>query len=247
MPSMWKMLDRADNSHMVNIIHPQQTPPGINPRVLPIIEDMLVQGRNTFGSAGASLTWGIDGTEDGDVNAGIDGERMTARILREWVKDKPTAVAVNSVGLPGSKGDTDHILVVGNTILLIDSKRWKSKRKYTMMPDGVIKRGTVTFDGGHVKMLPFLKIWRDTIKPYRAAGVVCIAQNEVFVPYDNNWYKSPFKLVTAEQLPEFLDNFFNKVGKSNESIDLGLVSMIVTRAIKPRDRRKELIRTELLN
>ena len=34
-----------------------------------------------------------------------------------------------------------------------------------------------------------------------------IAQNEVFVPYDNNWYKSPFKLVTAEQLPEFLDNF----------------------------------------
>lgn len=229
---------------MANIILPQSLPPDVNSSVLNVMKKHLESGRQAYGSAAASLTWGIDGTEDGDVNAGVDGERMTARILREWLPTQPNAIVIHSVALPGSKGDTDHILVVGGVVLLIDSKRWKSKRKYSVMPDGSIKRGTVNFDAGKVKMAPFLKIWRGALPGYKIAGVVCIAQDEVFVPYDNNWYKAPYRLVAAENLTTFLDEFISKIGDNANHVNLGLVSSIVVKAIKPYDRRKNLINTK---
>lgn len=228
---------------MPRLIVPPEPPQGIPVSTMNTLKELVKSGRQIFGSPGASLTWGIDGTEDGDVNAGVEGERMTARILAEWITTQPCAMIVHSVRWPGSDADSDHVLVVGDRVIIIDSKRWKSKRKYSVTASGTIKRGTVDFPEGKVKMIPALQAWRQVL-PQRAkvSGVVCVAQDEVFVPYDNHWYKAPYRLVTAENLTKHLDEFIAK--SPNElvgHVHLGILATVVSRAIKPRDRRAELI------
>lgn len=231
---------------MVKVHVPSKPPAGVPQGALDTVVRLLNDGRRTFGSAGASLTWGIEGSEASDVTAGIEGERMTARILSEWMPNHSAAVVVHSVGWPGSKGDTDHILIIGNHVILIDSKRWMSKRKYSVTASGSIKRGTVDFPEGKVKIMPAINSWREVLGgKIKVSGIVCIAQDEVYVPYDRDWHKAPYRLVTAESLPGFLDERVAAIEKSSpgstQVIGAGLVSLIVTRAIKPRDRRKELI------
>lgn len=231
---------------MPKLFVPPEPPPGVTPASMEAVHKLLLQNRQIFGSAGASLTWGIDGTEDGDVNAGVEGERKTAKILRAWVSKYPSVMVVHSVGWPGSSGDTDHILIVGRHVYLIDSKRWKSKRKYSVTASGSIKRGTVDFPEGKVKMVPALNAWRGVLpKNAVVRGVVCIAQDEVFASRTKEWYRAPYRLVTAEELTTFFDEEIAKMKPGHrEIVDLGLLTTIVTRAIKPRDRRKEIIRVE---
>lgn len=228
---------------MPRLIVPNAPPNEIPMSTMETIKGLVKSGRQVFGSPAASLTWGIDGSEDGDVSAGVEGEKMTAKLLLPWLPSQPSAMLVHSVRWPGSNGDSDHMLIIGNNVILIDSKRWKSKRKYSVSPNGSIKRGTVDFPEGKVKMIPALQAWRNILpKGTKISGIICIAQDEVFVPYDANWYKAPYRLVTGEQLTTFLDEFISKIPQNeSDMVNLGLLTNIVTRSIKPRDRRAELI------
>lgn len=233
---------------MPQIIVPKRLPEGVPASSVEAIKRLIRSRRQVFGVPGASLTWGIEGSSSSDVGAGIEGEKMTAKILNAWVTKHPSALVFHSVLWPGVEGDTDHIVVVGNHLLLIDSKRWKSKRKYSVTASGSILRGTVAFPEGNVKMVPALKAWRQVLesKVARVSGVVCVAQDEVFVPYDENWRKAPYKLVTAEKLEEYLDRFVERdvAQRNKDVIDLATVSTVAVRLVKPRDRRSEFINTK---
>lgn len=228
---------------MPKLIIPQNLPKNVTPEAFDIIKSLVFGGRQIFGVAAASLTWGIEGSEAGDVTAGIEGEKMTSKILRDWITQHPTAMLVNSVKWPGSEGDSDHVLLIGNTVYIIDSKRWKSKRKYSVTSKGTIKRGTVDFPEGNVKMIPALKAWSGLFPSgVRIKGIVCIAQSEIFVQRNKEWYQAPYRLVTAEELTSFLDEEINKMKPDIvDSLNLGILAILIRDAIKPRDRRKELI------
>jgi len=234
---------------MPKLVVPKSLPEGVPLEAMNAVKSLIRDGRQVFGSAGASLTWGIDGSEDGVVGAGIEGERMTARIFRDWIANHPTVMLVHSVGWPGSNGDTDHIVIIGRTVYLVDSKRWKSKRKYSVTASGSIKRGTVDFPEGKVKMVSALNAWRGVLKSgITVRGVVCISQDEVFVPRNKEWYSAPYRLVTAEELTKFFDEAIEKMHVDEvDIVDLGLLSSIIVRAIKPRDRRRELINVDRIN
>ena len=231
------------------LVKPSEPPPGVSERALYRIEQLVKSGRQVYGVPGASLTWGIDGSSGGDVSAGIEGEKQTGKILSEWVKKHPDALVFHSVRWPESEGDTDHMVVIGKNVILIDSKRWKAKRKYSVTAKGSIKRGTVDFPEGNVKMLPAMSAWRKVFgKGIRVNGIVCVAQDEVFVPYDEHWKRAPFKLVTAEKLDEFLDGFLKRNIKSENRnlFDMAVISKTLIRLVKPRDRRAEVINTKAL-
>lgn len=201
-----------------------------------------------FGTPGASLTWGIEGSDGGQVTAGGEGEKQVAKELDKIVAKYPNVKVFHSVEWPGSVGDTDHMMIIGNTVLIIDAKRWKAKRKYSVTPKGEILRGTVAFPEGKVKMMPAMKAWRAELgKKARVLGMVCIAQEEVFVPYDQNWAKAPYRLVTAEKFEEFIDKFIAKQKPEHlnaENDDILLT--IATRVIKARNRRRELINLDAM-
>lgn len=203
--------------------------------------------QQVYGSPAASLSWGIEGAAQGQIDSGIEGEKQVAGILDQFVKSNPSAKVFHSVEWPGSKGDTDHMLIVGDLVIIIDAKRWKSKRKYSVTAKGAILRGTVPFPEGKVKMIPAMKAWNQILpKEAKVVGVVCIAQHEVFVPYDRNWHTAPYRLVTAEKLVEYLEGYLDKQNKHTSKMNPKLLSMVALRVIKPRSRRAEIIKLDAM-
>lgn len=48
--------------------------------------------------------------------------------------------------------------------------------------------------------------WREVLpNECTVIGLVCVAQDAVWVTYNDNWKKAPFKLVTVSELPNLLD------------------------------------------
>lgn len=201
----------------------------------------IKKGTRVFGTPAASLSWGIDGDANKpQLVPGIEGEKETAKILTALTEKYPNLFLFNSLSWPESNGDTDHMLVYGNLMIIVDSKRWKKTRKYSISEKGQIKRGTVAFPEGKVHMLPAMITWRKKFPNMRVMGVVSIAQEKVFVVQDRAWGKAPFRLVTSETLPEQIDYMLShyvtkKKVQGKDLVNLGLL------LVKERNRIEELI------
>lgn len=196
----------------------------------------LLATSQIFGSPGASLTWGIEGAIRGDVKAGIEGEIATSKILNAYTRTNPHITVFHSIRWPGNtQGDTDHIVLSGRQVIIIDSKRWKTKRKYSVTPNGTILRGTVRFPEGKVKMLPAINSWKKSLpRGAKIVGLICIAQKEVFVPYDDNWKKAPFKVVAIDNLMTLLDRTITSPHPTDLEYTPTLALPIMRKLIRPK-------------
>lgn len=205
------------------------------------IRTLLENGTKVLGTPAASLTWGIDGNRAiPALTAGKEGEKQTAGLLNKLAEKYPTLFVFHSLSWPESAGDTDHICVYGDLIIVIDSKRWKGSRKYSVTQSGSILRGTVPFPSGRVHIGSALQVWRRKFPNNKVLGVVTIAQEKVYVVRDKNWYKAPYRLVEYEKLEEFLEETFTKHKtdkvNGNTLVKLGLL------LVKARDRISEIVR-----
>lgn len=234
------------------------------------VEEMLKSGRRYFGSSGASLTHQISNpiytekhkTEENPVGidsslakVGLEGEHKTSKLLMEWMKDKPNVVLVDSVHLKGygkeevneetgtiDGGDTDHVLIIGNFVIIIDSKNWKSRRRYAINDSGEVIRGRTTFPGGKITTRQAGRLWSSALRKHNAvvSSIVNITADKVFVVRDRNWWKQSYRLVTLETLAEFLDDVWSQLPEtSKDTINANLVASIAASAIKPYDVFKE--------
>lgn len=230
----------------------------ITQKQVDVVTKILNKGKREFGSAGASLTHQINDPKYKDVGikpelakAGLDGEKKTDAFLKDWLKDKPQAVLIRSVHVRGygkdeevdeetgtfDGGDTDHIIVVGNNIILVDSKNWKGQRKYELDEKGQILRSGKVFKGGKVGTVASMYLWRKYLEPFNIQDVdpiITITSDKVFVVRNNIWWRSPFHVISLEDLGMFLDAVWKKVGGSNiQYIDANLVTAITINAIRP--------------
>lgn len=202
-----------------------------------------------MGVPAASLTWGIDGNRTkASLTPGIEGEKQTARLLKRIIKKYPSVYAFNSLSWPDSNGDTDHILVYEDLVIIIDSKRWKSKRKYSVTAKGVVKRGTVGFPEGRVKLPYAVHAWRNKLPvKARIQGYICIAQEKVFIVKDGAWYKAPFRLTSLETLEEQIDYAISHHKKNAHFTDddrIRLLTFFGGLLVEPRDILSNLISSE---
>ena len=248
---------------MTDIIQPDNEIYGVNPQVAEKIQEMLHKGRRYFGSAGASLTHHVNNPEhESDfrlplVRSGMEGERSTSYSIRKWMEDKDDVVLIDSVHIKGmgkeyideetgvaEGGDTDHVLIIGNNVIIIDTKRWKSKRKYSISNKNTVLRQGRSFGGGNVSTREAKHLWRQYVgKKVGVSGIVVINQEKIFVVYDNNWKKAPFRLVTIENLYETLDYQYELI-QHKGFINSSLVSQVVVCAIKPYDSMKRVFDME---
>jgi len=212
------------------------------------MKQLIRSGQKVFGVPAASLTWGIDGNRmKASLLPGMEGERHTAKILDAFAAKTPGVFVFHSLSWPESNGDTDHILVYKDLIVVIDSKRWKAQRKYSVTDKGAIKRGTVYFPQGRVKIGYALKSWRKkTPKDVKVMGIVCIAQQKVFVTRDKNWYKAPYRLVESEKLVEQLEFMIDKHKTSKQGVSGSLLLYFTKLLVKPRDILAEILNKEAL-
>lgn len=201
------------------------------------------EGKTIFGVPGASLTWGIDGVQGVSTEVGKDGEEATAKVLKEYAAAHKGVYIFHSIMLPESTGDTDHILVYGDNIIIIDSKRWKSVRKYGISASGHVLRGTVAFPEGRVKTLFSIQKWKKVLSKNTIQGIVCIAQDKIFVTRDRNWYRAPFRLVEIEKLVDQLD-YMLKPSQTPPNDNFSILSFLACLTVKPRNLRSELIRED---
>jgi hypothetical protein len=212
------------------------------------MKQLIRSGQKVFGVPAASLTWGIDGNRmKASLMPGMEGERHTAKILDAFATKTPGVFVFHSLSWPESNGDTDHILVYKDLVVVIDSKRWKAQRKYSVTDKGAIKRGTVYFPQGRVKIGYALKSWRKkTPKDVKVMGIVCIAQQKVFVSRDKNWYKAPYRLVESEKLVEQLEFMIDKHKTSKQGVSGALLLYFTKLLVKPRDILSEILNKEAL-
>lgn len=242
----------------INVVPPIPLVNGVRDSVAKNIYTMLKNGRRYFGSAGASLTH-LQSNPDKEtefkaklINLGLYGERDTSSHVRKWMKNVPNAVLLDSCHIKGAgdseDGDSDHLLVIGNTVIVIDTKRWRSRKKYSINDKGTVLRGGRNFSGGkvHAKQAKFL--WKKYLhKSANVVSIVCINSEKVFVQYDANWKKSQYRLVTIEKLNETLDHFYEKLPKNDkETINSTIISQIAVTCIKPYDSYERIFNMESL-
>lgn len=173
---------------------------------------------------------------------GKEGEQITAKVLKTLSEKHKRMFVFHSLSWPESNGDTDHIIIYGDTVFIIDSKRWKSSRKYSVTPSGTILRGTVAFPEGKVKIVNAMGTWRKKLSGMKVRGIVTIAQEKVFVSRDKNWYRAPFRLVETELLEEFLEEQFTKIDqKGFHKTPADTLIKLGKLLVKPYNKQEEII------
>lgn len=247
---------------------------GLNQKLLDKTKEFLSEkGRRYFGIAGTSLKNQLDDPKYESfninsklVNAGISGEIKTSKILREWMKDKPEVVLIDSISLPINNfepeedgeegqldlGDTDHLLIIGNHLIIIDSKNWKAKTKYSINDNHEILRGGKTFSGSKPRINQAKYLWEKYYEDFydvNFSTYVSISSPDPFIERARVWWQVGYKLVNQETLIYFLDKFYNENLEDNDKnfIRVELVAKALTGLVKPYDKFKEKFGANIYN
>lgn len=238
------------------------------------IYDMLVKGRRYFGSSGASLSHHVNNPDYNSefksnlVSSGLEGERNTTKVLRQWMQDKPNVILLDSVHVRGmgqenideetgqvDGGDSDHLLVINNNVYIIDSKRWKKRKIYSVNDKGTILRQNnkktkpQRFGGSniHAKQAKFL--WKKYLHhSAKINSIVCVNQENVFIRKDASWKKAGFRLYSIKELTDYLDYHYKRMDEYDKShVNSTIVSQIAVCCIKPFDSYKRVFNSNIKN
>lgn len=222
----------------------------------------LKQGKRYFGKAGSGLSNQLTDPKYKEfkinakaIRAGIAGEISTSQALRKWMVGKPNVILVDSIHLKlngeddeqefdeeesqvNTLGDTDHLLIIGSSIVLIDSKNWKEKASYSVTNEGEVMRSKHPFPGNKPKVNQNKYLWKkfyenspiDSISSF-----VCISNPTSFIIRDRAWWMPGWKLVNQETLVYFLDKLYNETISDKETIYVDVVAKALTGLQKPYD------------
>lgn len=245
---------------MSNIIvdPPKSYIDGVKQPIAKKIEEMLKSGRRYFGSSGASMTHQAFDSENSGHQIKKDvaeeylkAEREITEFLKDWTKDKPNAVLIDSVRVPDGVetfdtewglldgGDTDHVLIIGSEVILIDTKSWRKKSNYTLSDDGDALRTNKFFTGGSIKLKETIHEWLNYLDDEASlTGIVCITGGEDIVVFRNrNWFTQIYRLVEKDRFKELLDEKWEGIEDyDKEKISTTLISQFVVNCIKPFDQ-----------
>lgn len=240
-------------------------PPGMKDSLLDVTKKFLIdKNRRYFGIAGASLQNQLDDPKyvsfkpnSKIINIGISGEKKTSKILRKWISDKPECILVDSISLPindmepeidGEEGqldlgDTDHLLIIGSNLIIIDSKNWKAKASYSITEEKEILRSKKSFAGNRPRIQQAKYLWEKFFSDLEIDEVhtfVCISDEETFITRDRNWWTTGYKLVNQTTLIYFLDKLYERLEEEEKNyIRVEIVAQTLSGLVKPYDKYKE--------
>jgi hypothetical protein len=253
----------------VIVLPPKPNIEGVMPHVALGVAEMLKMGIRYFGSSGASLTHQASNPDYIDkgvdpvlARVGLEGERETTLVLKDWIADKPNIVLADSLHIRGwgkeevdpetgviDGGDTDHVLVIGSEVILIDTKRWYPKANYSVGDSGEALRSNKPFPGGNLHMLQAIHMWLNYLdEDASITGIVCINAEDAVVFRNRNWYTQSYRLVEISRLIEILNEKWKVISDKDKcTINTTLVSQIVLSAVKPYDVRDRVFSKEALS
>ncbi len=267
-------MNDSTSDRTVRVSVPAGTVGGVSPAAVDKVTAMVQAGRRYFGSAGAAMTKATFDTDwakahhvkHSDAEAQLDGERDGTAVLRRWMDDKPGVVLLDSLHVPGlgdfvapapgvedpppfpQPGDTDHIMVVGSEVILVDWAVWGKKPSVSIDEGGSVRRAGKPFHGSHPVMAEAVDRWLNYLAETACiTALVCVAGEESKVLRNKAWYSQMFRVVEQSRLVEFLDEKWSLIDPSDVGrIDVELLSQLVVRCMKPYDPRSRAFNMEAL-
>lgn len=255
----------------------------LNDKKIEKIKQMIASGRRHFGRPAASLTQLQNPSLQGQLPPGwnrkvVDiakrGEEETSLIIQEWLKIHDSALLFDSIHIKGDddikvdketglldNGDTDHIILCGNHVLIVDSKVWKGgwkKKSDQINPDTLTKKvynsvywlnyqGHVLrfgkeFPGGKVHMGNAIRLWSKYLTDdCQMMGVINIINDNVEISANpinmkvsaRIFHSQKWKLTCKREFNQTLDSWFNNIPAHERYIDPVLAAMIAVQCCKP--------------
>ena len=118
---------------------------------------------------GELVVFGVPGTEQDEL-----GERLTARLLAEYVAPLPGARIFHGLAWPGSVfADIDHAVLRGHRLVLIESKMWLPGH-YTADELGGVWRNGHPFRGGAIRLPEGVEVYRDLLPGIEVRGALLV-------------------------------------------------------------------------
>jgi hypothetical protein len=125
--------------------------------------------RAFLSAAGALIVYGQPGTEQDQL-----GERLTARLLAEYVAPLPGARIFHGLAWPDSVfADVDHAVLRGHRLVLIESKMWLPGH-YTADETGGVWRNGHPFRGGAIRLPDGVDAYRDLLPGIEVRGALLV-------------------------------------------------------------------------
>jgi len=156
---------------------------------------------------------------------GAKGELKTAKILNELCFKYPELRVHHGVHLKGCDWDLDHIVILGNTAIIIDTKVWKGGYTYSVRKkkgdDLIFVRDGKEFKGGEVHLKGMVKKFKRSYPTEKLFSVLSLT-NEKCAIKDNSPYG--IDVISLKTLGEHINNILDNVEVNTEAptkTDLG--------------------------
>lgn len=125
--------------------------------------------RAFLAEAGSIIVYGQPGTEQDEL-----GERLTARLLAEYVAPLPGVRIFHGLAWPGSVfADVDHAVLRGNRLVLIESKLWLPGH-YRADEHGELWRNGHPFRGGSIRLPDGVAAYRELLPGMEVRGALVV-------------------------------------------------------------------------
>lgn len=255
---MEQLKEKTLSAKDIIVDSPESHIEGVRQPIAKKIQEMLKDGRRYFGSSGAFFTHQASSpefTEREEISKTLakeflEGERDTTKTLKQWMKDKPGVVLVDAISVPDWEDDavntdagiidggaTSHALIIGSEVILIDTRRWKKKKNYSLADDGSALMTNKSFDMSDVKMRESIMMWLEYLDEEASlTGLVCVNSEEASVTRNRNWYTQNYRLVEIDRFIELLDEKWDSIEDYDKThINSTIVSQVIVRSIKPFD------------
>jgi hypothetical protein len=140
--------------------------------------------RAFLAESGGGVVFGRPGAEQDQL-----AERLTARLLAEYLAPLPGARIFHGLAWPGSVfADVDHAVLRGHRLVLIESKMWLPGH-YTADDSGAVWRNGHPFRGGAIRLPDGVSAYRELLPDIEVRGALLV-------------YPSRAGEVTTEEPPE---------------------------------------------
>lgn len=237
----------------------------------------LLDGRRRFGQPGAFMSHqsfdpeytNQEGANPNAAKEMLEGERDTFKVLKDWLKDKPSAVLVSSVQAVGPEipdlnpetgliqgYDLDFVVLFGNDIIIVDAYRWPKNKKYTVADDRksilMTKRpfpGNRVLTGDYIERIQRGEGGLTNVDDALVfTGLVLVNNEKVEAIWDKNWYESKrFRLVEIDRFTQLLDKKYAMTDPEDIGvINTDLAYSIVSKCVAPYNPFLRVIREKHL-
>lgn len=219
---------------------------GVTDKSYELVKQALEAGQRHFGVPAANIADSdFVNTKD---RAGV-AEALTSQHILNWIESRQldNVALIDSVNVPGlhDDKDTDHALIAGSTVVLIDSKAFTPGYYYKLQDRGgnfgggakILKQAIIPGEAiadrrGYAEHCylstdALLGIWRRyLIAEANIFGMVYINSDNIRVERNREWFDCPFPVVSRESIYTYLDRLYEHVKREKNEAGENIGTML---------------------